>query len=131
FGFVVFRSTVTAETLVLSELERQGSGKRANLRFISACEDFYSRLERHVKRLVERFAEAEIILVSDHSMAVRHTSVNANIFLQEAGFQTASHRRQNIYDFVKSYKYLIPVSVRRLLKRSPKVKATYQSLLTF
>lgn len=132
FGFVVYKSSiVTTETLLLPELERHAKGREANLEFIEQARRFYSRFDEHVRRLVEFFPDAEILLVSDHAMAPRMWSVNFNAFLEEQGFQKASASRRGLYDAVKSIRHLIPRSIRKGLKSSAAIKSSYESMITF
>jgi predicted AlkP superfamily phosphohydrolase/phosphomutase len=131
FGFVVYKSsTVTAETLLLPVLENPNTSVDKS-EFVKASENFYRNLDGHVKKLVDSFPEAEVVLVSDHSMAVRNYSVNANVFLSEIGLQTPSSAKAGFFSLVKSFKHLIPLSIRKLLKKNPKIKSSYESMTTF
>lgn len=132
-GFVVYKSsTVTTETMLPPELEKAAEGMGGvNHEFINAAERLYRSLDDKVKYLVGSFPGTEILLVSDHAMAVRKWSVNANAFLVETGLQVPSARRRSIYDFVKSWKHHIPHGIKRLIKKNPRVKSGYQSMATF
>lgn len=133
FGFVVYKSSpVTAETLLPPELEKKESELgEINELFISAAEDFYRKFDRHIQSLVESFPDANVILVSDHSMATRRYAVNANAFLVESGFQTHSTGKQGLFRTVKSVKHLLPRWLKQSLKRKPGIKSAYQSMVTF
>jgi len=133
FGFVVYKSsTVTTETLLLSELEKKEvGGYEVNEAFISAAEAFYRKLDRHIQSLVESFPEAKVVLVSDHSMATRRYAVNANAFLVESGFQVGSSVKQGLFQAIKSFKHLLPSSLKKRLKGNPRIKSAYQSMTPF
>jgi len=131
FGFVVYRSIVTTETLLLPELQRQSEGREANLEFIEQARRFYARLDAHIRQLVESFPNAQFLLVSDHAMAPRKWSVNFNAFLVEQGFQRASSSRRGLFHAVKSVRHLIPRAIRQRLKSSAAIKSAYESLITF
>lgn len=130
FGFVVYKSSpVTAETLVLPELETGMTSGNSDL--CRAVELFYRKFDKEVKKLVESFPDAHLLMVSDHSMAVRKYSVNANAFLVETGFQTPSRSRATIYSSIKSLKQYVPSSIKKVLKRSQVIKSSYESMSTF
>lgn len=130
FGFVVYRSTVIAETLVLPELERCRSiGEESE--FLNATEQFYRHLDNEIKRLIENFPDAQIIFVSDHSMTLRKWSVNLNVFLSKIGMQKPSSAKNALYSFTKSFKHLVPFSIRKYLKKSSTIKLSYESMTTF
>lgn len=131
FGFVVYKtSLVTAETLVIPELERCCRlGKNSD--FVEHTKRMYQKLDLHVKQLIDSFPEANIILVSDHSTVLRQWSVNANSFLEEIGLQKSLPTKRGIFFLIKSYKHLIPLSIRKLIKKSSVVKASYESMNNF
>lgn len=133
FGFIVYKSSiVTTETLALPELSRYRQGD-ANISkpFLDAVEKFYGEFDEHVRSLVETFREAEVVLVSDHGMAPRRWSVNFNGFLMEKGYQNKSATRRKFFDFVNSFRHLVPYSLRRKLKGSQRIKSAYNSIITF
>lgn len=131
FGFIVYKSSiVTAETLLLPELARcEKTAEKSD--FINATEHFYSNFDKHIERLISEFPDAKIVLVSDHSMSFRKFSVNANAFLSQIGMQVGSSGKAGAYSFIKSFKHLIPLPVRKLLKKSSKIKSSYESMTTF
>lgn len=132
FGFVVYRSSVTTETLLLPELQRYCEGDtNVNRDFLNAAERFYRAFDEQMRRLIQTFPEAEVALVSDHSMVPRRWSVNPNAFLVEKGYQKRSVTGRGIFDFVKSLRHLIPYSIRRKLKDNPSIKSAYESMITF
>ncbi|MBE0471437.1 MAG: alkaline phosphatase family protein [Methyloprofundus sp.] len=132
FGFVVYRSSVTAETFIQPQTELfSQENKEIGGPFFEAVEQFYRHFDEQVKRLVESFPESEVVLVSDHSMVTRKWSVNTNEFLVEQGWQQKSSSRRGVYDFVKSFKHLIPHAIRQKLKSNPKVRSAYESMVTF
>lgn len=132
FGFVVYRSPVTTETILPPELEKKASGVgTVNEDFISAAEDFYRKLDRHIQSLVASFPDAKLLLVSDHSMSTRHYAVNGNAFLVETGFQTHSSGKQQLFRTVKSIKHLIPSWLKKRLKANSNIKSAYESMVTF
>jgi len=105
FGFIVFKSaTVMAETLLLPELYRRGQGKPHNDSIVKAGERFFKSLDGHVRALVERFSDAEVLLVSDHSTSERTHSVNFNAFLLEAGYQKAAIGKSGLFFALKKLK---------------------------
>lgn len=131
-GFIVYRSTMTAETLVLPELDREKTGKtNINNSFLDAVKKFYRKLDEYIHKLVEAFPEAEVILVSDHGTVPRRWSVNLNAFLHETGYQKISLSRRKSYQFVTYFRHWIPVSVRKRLKGNPRIKTAYHSMTTF
>ncbi len=133
FGFVVYRSAaVTAETLLLPEWERHLRGdNRVNVDFLNAAEHFYRHFDEQIVRLIAAFPDAEVMLVSDHAMAIRRWSVNANAFLADLGFQKCSLGHRNVYDFTKQIRHWIPYSLRQKIKKNSKIKTAYESMITF
>ncbi|MFT2098081.1 alkaline phosphatase family protein [Marinomonas sp. 2405UD66-6] len=133
FGFVVYRSsTVTTETMLVSELEKLSLGRGGvNQDYIKQSEVFYRELDGNVRALVETYNEAEVLLVSDHSMVTNRYSVNANAFLIEKGYQTNDKSRRGILDIIKAYKHFVPYSLKEKLKKSKKIKNAYQSMVPF
>lgn len=132
FGFVVYRSVMTAETLALPEIDRQKAGeKNINKPFLDAVEKFYRDFDEHIRKLVEAFPEAEVILVSDHGTVPRRWSINLNAFLHQTGYQKTSVSRRKTYNLVTYFRHWIPVSVRKRLKGNQRIKTVYNSMTTF
>jgi len=132
FGFIVYRSTVTAETLLPPELDKLETGYRnVNHDFISAAKTFYQRLDEKIRILTEAFPRAEVLLVSDHSMDTRRYAVNSNGFLVESGYQVPSKSKQSLFGIVKSFKHLVPHTIRARLKKNRKIQVAYESMTTF
>lgn len=133
FGFVVFKSsTVTTETLLIPELEKQEEGLHGvNEELISAAAGFYRKLDIHIRSIVKSFPEAQVLLVSDHSMATRRYAVNPNAILVEMGLQCRSSGKQGIFRAVKSFKHLLPAQLKKRLKGSARIKSAYESMVTF
>lgn len=131
FGFLVYKSSmITAETLVIPELAHaEKTGKKS--KFIDATQNFYVHFDLEIKRLIEAFPDTQIILISDHSMKLREWTVNANAFLVSIGLQTGSKSKSSLYSFIKSYKHLVPMFVKKLLKSNAKIKTSYESMTTF
>jgi len=131
FGFLVYKSSiVTAETLLIPELARcENTHEKSD--FIDASESFYRDFDNKIMRLVKSFPDAQVVMVSDHSMALRKWSVNANAFLSEIGMQNSSTSKASTYSFIKSFKHLVPLSIKKLLKKSSKIKSSYESMTTF
>ena len=133
FGFLVFKSSpVTAETFLLPELEKKSrNDPTANYEFINAAEDFYRAFDAHIRTLIETYPNTEVLLVSDHSMALRKFAVNSNAFLIEAGLQTKSRSKSGLFKAIKSFKHLLPNGFRAWLKKNPNIKSSYQSMVGF
>ncbi len=132
FGFVVYRSSVVTETLVLPELSRYRQGDaNINKPFLDAVEKFYRDFDEQVRNLVDTFPGAEVVLVSDHGMVPRYCSVNLNAFLIEKGYQKKSANRRRFFDLVNSFRRWIPHSVRRKIKDNRRIKSAYNSMVTF
>lgn len=132
FGFIVYRSPVTTETLLPPELEKRSAGQKGvNHDFIAAAESFYQKLDQKIESLVKAFPRAEVLLVSDHSMATCRFFVNANTFLVQKGLQIPSSGRRGLFDTIKSFKHLLPYSIKQRLKKNPRIKSAYQSMVTF
>lgn len=133
FGFIVYKSSVvTPETLLLGEYNEFTIGdSEVNEEFLDAAKKYYQKLDAHVRRIVESFPGAEIVLVSDHSMAVRRYSVNLNAFLEQYKYQVRSSERLGIFRFVKIIKGVVPLSIRQLLKRNQMIKSGYESMISF
>jgi len=132
FGFVVYRTTVTAETFIPPQNDLfKEKNKTCDGDFFDAVEQFYRHFDEQIKNLVESFPEAEVVLVSDHSMVTRKWSVNANAFLTEIGLQKKSSSRRGLYDFIKSFKHFIPHTIRQKLKSNSRLKTAYESMVTF
>jgi len=133
FGFIVYKSsTVTTETMLISELEKLSIGKgEVNHDFIKQSEIFYRELDENVRSLVEKYNEAELLLISDHSMVINRYSVNANEFLVEIGYQVKDKRRRGLMDVIKAYKHLVPYSLKEKIKKNKKIKNSYQSMVPF
>jgi len=132
FGFLVYRSTVTAETFLLPQIDLFKERKN-NLEgcFFEAAESFYRHFDEQVKMLVNTFPDAKVVLVSDHSMTTRNWSVNSNAFLVDSGFQEKSASRRGAFDFVKSFKHWIPHFIRQKMKNNPNIRTAYESMITF
>lgn len=133
FGFIVYRSsTVTTETMLISELEKlETNSGEVNGSYIEQSEVFYRHLDEQIKLLVEAYGEAEVLLVSDHSMVTNRYSVNANAFLTETGYQVTDKGRRGLFDVIKSYKHLAPYWLKEKIKENKKIKNAYQSMLPF
>lgn len=132
FGFVVYRSPVTTETLILPELEKSLAGNTAvNQDFIDAAKTFYMKFDAMIERLIKAFPLAEVLLLSDHSMSVCRYFVNANALLVQEGLQVLSSERRWVFDMVKSFKHLVPYWLKKRIKQNPRVKNRIQSLVTF
>tara|TARA_Y100000748_G_scaffold58226_1_gene46465 strand:- start:1439 stop:2947 length:1509 start_codon:yes stop_codon:yes gene_type:complete len=133
FGFLVFKSSpVTAETFLLPELEKKSrNDPTANYEFINAAEDFYRAFDAHIRTLIETYSNTEVLLVSDHSMALRKFAVNSNAFLIEAGLQTKSRSKSGLFKAIKSFKHLLPNGFKAWLKKNPNIKSSYQSMVGF
>lgn len=133
FGFVVYKSsTVTTETMLVSELEKLLKGRgEVNQDYIKQAEIFYRDLDENIRRLVDSYSDAEILLVSDHSMVTNRYSVNVNSFLVEKGYQVNDKGRRGLLDVIKSYKHLIPYTLKEKIKKNKKLKIAYQSMVPF
>ena len=133
FGFVVYKSSSNiAEFTLLPALEQYKlNPESADMEFIGAVKDYYRNFDNEIKRLVESFPSAEIILVSDHSMAVRRWLVNANSFLVESGFQIQPKSKKGLYTLIKGLKKYIPFSLRQLIRNNKNVKHFYESMAKF
>ena len=127
FGFIVYKSsTVMAEIFCLPEWERHLTGaKEVNTELLEAIKHFYQHLDGQVKLLVEFFSNPEVILVSDHGIAVTKWHVNINTFLREQGFQKTSSGSNGIYKFVNYLKSIAPISLRTKLGKISKVRKAY------
>jgi predicted AlkP superfamily phosphohydrolase/phosphomutase len=133
FGFIVYKSsTVTTETMLVSELEKLSIGRgKVNQDYIEQSEIFYRDLDENIRTLVETYSDAELLLVSDHSMVTNSYSVNANEFLVETGYQVNDKRRRGLLDVIKSYKHLVPYALRERIKKNKNIKNAYQSMVPF
>ncbi|KRW64519.1 hypothetical protein AO735_10690 [Pseudomonas sp. TTU2014-096BSC] len=133
FGFIVYKSsTVTTETMLVSELEKLVAGQgEVNHDYIKQSEVFYRDLDENIRTLVEKYSDAELLLVSDHSMVTNRYSVNANAFLLEAGYQANDKGRRGLFDLIKAYKHLVPYSLKEKLKKNKNIKNAYQSMVPF
>lgn len=133
FGFVVYRSsTVTTETMLVSELEKLSTGQgEVNQDYIKQSEVFYRDLDENIRTLVETYSDAELLLVSDHSMVTNRYAVNANEFLVEKGYQANDNRRRGMLDVIKAYKHLVPYSLKEKIKKNKNLKIAYQSMTPF
>jgi predicted AlkP superfamily phosphohydrolase/phosphomutase len=133
FGFVVYKSSsVTTETLLLPEYKKYNAKtKHINSSFITSAQKYYNDFDRQIKKLVESFPESEIMFVSDHGMIANKYSVNLNEFLIETSYQEKSKRRKTLYNTIKNMRAWIPYSVRSYLKKNPKIKSAYQSMVSF
>lgn len=133
FGFVVYKSsTVTTETMLVSELEKLSTSQgEVNHDYIKQSEIFYRDLDENIRSLVKTYSDAELLLVSDHSMVTNRYSVNANAFLVEKGYQANDKRRRGVLDVIKAYKHLVPYFLKEKLKKIKNIKNAYQSMVPF
>lgn len=116
FGFVVYKtSSVMVEFFTVPELEKEAKGEAIlDKNLLNVSKAYYQEFDRQIKRLVESFADAEVVLVSDHSEVRSSFEVDVNCFLQDNGFQTkqpkqtkqqektTAHVGQRIKDLIKS-----------------------------
>jgi len=133
FGFVVFKSSsVMAELFLIPEWNRYLSGKnKIDHQLLESIKHYYALFDKQVKHLAEIFPEAEIILVSDHSMDETKYLINLNAFLQQHDFQKVSivNRKSNLlFHYIKKYlKPLIPFHVRYALRQKAKIEISQKS----
>lgn len=131
-GFLVFKSaTVAAESIVLPEIKKLKSGGPANQDLIDGVERLYRTLDDQIKMLVNKFPQANILLVSDHSTVNKVADVNLNVLLRDGGFQRVSASRGFVYRLVRSIKHLVPYRIKAMLKSRAGVKRAYESMVTF
>lgn len=132
FGFLVYKSsTVGTESLITPELDKRERDLSFSEEILDAARDFYRDLDSHIQRLVEAFPSVRVILVSDHSTVSRKAAVNLNAFLVESGLQFPSVARRGVYDFIKSFKHLVPHALRQKLKQNKAIRQSYESIVTF
>lgn len=136
-GFIAFKSTVGAETLVLQELEKQLLKRDdVNQEIIKAAESYYRRLDAVIGDLIDGCSPTETIIVSDHSTVVRKASVNPNTFLSNEGYQPrvskgAPTAARVFYDLIRAARHLIPMSIRVRLKQNKSIRSKYESMTPF
>ncbi|MBT6456252.1 MAG: hypothetical protein HOK37_12015 [Gammaproteobacteria bacterium] len=132
FGFLVLRSVVVIEFLVSGEVARYLKGdKNINEELIKHVFRFYRKLDELIKQLFELLIPEQAMLVSDHGLVPRLYGVNLNNFLKKIGCQYKSDNKNSLLQLVKTFRHLIPYSVRQKLKQNKKIKSGYQSLVSF
>jgi predicted AlkP superfamily phosphohydrolase/phosphomutase len=134
FGFLVFKSSpVICETLLPPELEKLNNKSLgvANTSFIENGGKFMSDLDKHVRRVIDSFPGARVILVSDHSQVLRRYSVNLNIFLEKEGYMELSKSGRGIFRVAQQLKGFMPLALKNKLKNVKKIRAKYESLIPF
>ena len=131
FGFLVYRSSVMAEQVLLPELRRQERGEPVNQELLDAGAEFFRQLDSHVESLVEAFPEAEVVLVSDHSTAAREYTVNFNALLRELGYQQQPRARRGGFHLIRRLRKALPSRWVRRVKQVQGAQRMYRSFASF
>lgn len=133
FGFLIYKtSSVTAETLVVSEWKKVlNLEKDIDNETINALKDYYQKFDNEIKKLHEKFPEAEIIFTSDHGTIARTHTVNLNIFLQKNKFQQINTSKDVKKVIVEKLKKIIPFSIKVKLQKISSIKKAVDTVSNF
>lgn len=138
FGFLAFKSSVSAEAMILQEIEKMaGNRDDANELLLQAGRDYYVALDAGLAQLIEETKPEEVLIVSDHSTTVRTAQVNPNAFLAEAGYQggsgslTKKQKGRFLYDISRKARHFIPLKLRAKLKKSKAIRSKFESMTPF
>jgi len=91
FGLLIYKSTFALSEIVLApELFRKENNFPFNAQIIESAKTFYIKSDEFISRLVDHLNPEILHIVSDHGFTNRTNSVDVNLALQNAGYQSKS-----------------------------------------